>query len=93
MEVNNNKLVQATYTSILILGVLVLAAVFSLLANNIPKYTLTEPQKLAIKSQMTKKEFYIMEKYHCDKVIAKYITTGEWSDTWCYNKYKNLELH
>jgi hypothetical protein len=76
----------------LVIFTIMLVAIF---APNIPKqieYTLSSDKKIEIKQEIGRSAYLVMIKYGCDKVIAEYIETDAWTDTWCYNQYKNLEL-
>lgn len=55
-------------------------------------HKLTEKQRQQIVRQTGFDGFEYIKRLGCEAPIAIYIQTGEWTDQWCYNNYRQLDF-
>lgn len=55
-------------------------------------YELSQETSNLIVSQIGKNGLNHVNKYGCDSVVAEFVQTNKWTDTWCFNHYRYLRL-
>ena len=56
-----------------------------------PKLSLRDSRSII--EQIGIESFDKLKAYHCEAPVAIYIKTSKWTDNWCHNKYKHLNLN